>query len=88
MTITQIAQQVVSDRSAVQIRYRAGSKGEPKQYDCKPIFTGRSKGWIVFDLTTAGAVMAVHNGLRDDLRAKLDIVPLSQVISFCWKMAA
>lgn len=88
MTITQIASQVLADHSAVQIRYRSGAKGEPKEYDCKPLFTGSHRGWIVLDAMTANAIMTVHRSLREDLRYKMDIFPLKQLVDFCWRMVA
>lgn len=80
--------QVKRDKQAVQIRYRSGGKGEAKQYDLKQLFTGKSRGWTVFDLMTANAVMAVYNGANEEMRPKLDTIPLNSLISFCWRMVA
>ncbi len=88
MTISQIAQQVTTEKSAVQIRFRDGGKGEAKQYNCKPLFSGSRRGWTVLDTTTSGAIMAVYKGLRDDLKPSFDTIPLSRLIDFCWRMVA
>jgi len=88
MTITAIAKQVVQERSAVQVRFRSGGKGEAKQYDCKPLFTGRKRGWVLVDMQTANAILTVYEGLREDLRARVDTVPMGQLVEFCWKAVA
>lgn len=88
MTITQIAQQVLDQHSAVQIRFRAGAKGEVKEYDCKPLFSGSRRGWTVMDATTANAVTTVYRALSADKRPTFDTIPLSRLIDFCWRMVA
>lgn len=92
MTITQIAQQVLEEHSAVQIRLPPGIKQikcAPKEYDWKPLFCGSRRGWTVLDATTANAIMTVYRGIQsDDLRSKFDTIPLVQLIGFCWRMVA
>lgn len=89
MTITEIATKVVAEHSAVLIRLRSGGKGEVKQYDCKPMFTGRKHGWIALDAMTAQAIMAVRNALKNpDQVAKFDTIPLMRLVDFCWRMVA
>jgi len=88
MTITDIAKQVVQERSAVQVRFRSGGKGEVREYDMKPLFTGRKRGWVLVDMQTANAILTVYEGLREDLRARVDTVPMGQLVEFCWKAVA
>lgn len=88
MTITQIAQQVLAEHSAVYVRYRSGGHGEPKEYDSKPLFMGSRKGWTVLDATTAAAIMVVFRGLKPELQAKVDTIPLARLVEFCWRVAA
>ena len=88
MTITAIAKQVTAEKSATQVRFRTGGKGEVKEYDCKPLFTGRNKGWVLLDLTTAGAIMAVYNALSESKRPSMDTIPLTKLVDFCWRMVA
>ncbi len=88
MTITAIARRVRDERQCCYIRYRSGAKGEPKQYDVRDAFGGNRRGWTLLDLMTAGAIMAVHDGLREDLRPKLDTIPLAQLVDFCWRAVA
>lgn len=88
MTITTICKRVLTDRSALQVRLHSTPKGEAKQYDCKPAWLGRQRGWVILDTTTAAAIMAVHDALKPELRAKLDTLPLGQLVGFCWRVAA
>lgn len=88
MTITAICQSILSERSARLVRYRSGGKGEPKEYDTRDLFGGNRRGWTLLDMTTANAIMTVHRGLREDLRVKLDTIPLRQLVDFCWRAVA
>lgn len=88
MTITQIARRVRDTHSACLIRYRSGEMGEAKEYDTRDLFGGNRRGWTVIDSMTAGAICAVYDGAREDLRPKLDTIPLRTLIDFCWRMVA
>lgn len=84
MTITQVLQE--TKNGAVLIRLRGDRiKGQPIQYDCKPLFTGSKRGWTVLDSFTAGAMKAVYAALRPDLQAKFDTIPLMRLLDVVWK---
>ena len=87
MTIAQIAEQVVKESQAVQIRYRKDSYKDTgtAEYDCKPLFTGKSRGWIAFDGMTAKAVSLCYNALQPENQAKFNNLPLGKLVDFCWK---
>lgn len=42
------------------------------QWDAKPYFTGSKRGWIMLDLFTASAIVAVAKSLNPTNRARLD----------------
>ena len=89
MTITEIARRVKAEHQACYVRYRSGENGEPKQYDTRPMFSGkRLPYWTLIDTQIAAAILAVHRGLREDLRPNLDTIPLAKLVDFCWRMAA
>jgi hypothetical protein len=82
MTASQIAQQVKETKSAVQIRYRKNPEGKDLvlrdesgniQYDVKDLFNGKSRGWQVFDLFTAGAFCT-----------EFDRVQLHKLLNLVW----
>jgi hypothetical protein len=80
MTISEIAKDVV-ENGAVLIRPRGIG-----EYDVKPLFTGSKRGWVVLDATTAGAITAVREALKDNPNvAKFDRIPLGRLIDFVWK---
>jgi hypothetical protein len=80
MTITDIAKHVV-ENGAVLIRPR-----EIGEYDMKPLFTGSKRGWAVLDATTASAITAVREALKDNPNVhKFDRIPLPRLLDFVWK---
>ena len=88
MTITQIARHIEAQQRPFYVRQIKGVAGEPKQYDITAVNGFQRRGWTLIDMQIAAAIMAVHRGLRDDLRPKLDTIPLAQLVSFCWRVAA
>ncbi len=86
MTISEIVKQS-QDSGAVLIRYRANSHKETgtAQYDCKPMFTGSKKGWMLMDAFTASALLAVFNALKPESQARFDNIPLGKLVDFAWK---
>jgi hypothetical protein len=88
MTASEIIKKVVDEKSACLIRLRKGYpiKGEPIQYDVKPIFTGNKKHWIMLDLTTASAMLACYNALKDTGRdmGKWDRIWILKLVDFTW----
>jgi hypothetical protein len=93
MTASQIAQQVLETKSAVQMRYRKNPAGKDLvlrdesgniQYDVKDLFNGKSRGWQVFDLFTAGAFCTVYNALSDENKSKFDRVQMPKLLNLVW----
>jgi hypothetical protein len=83
MTITEIAKHV-SVNGAVLIRPR-----ELGEYDMKPLFTGKKRGWMILDAFTASAITAVREALNDNPNAaKFDRIPLSKLLDFVWTHVA
>ncbi len=89
MTISEIVKNS-HESGAVLIRYRTNSHKETgtAQYDCKPLFTGSKKGWMVMDITTASAMLAIYNALKPEHQKKFDNIPLGKLIDITWKHAA
>ncbi len=54
------------------------------EYDCKPLWTGKKKGWDYFDSFTASAVCAVYNALNEQMQPKFDTIPLQRLLTFVW----
>lgn len=88
MTITQIARHIEAQQRPFYVRQIKGVAGEPKQYDITTVNGFQRRSWTLLDATTAAAIMAVHRGLREDLRPKMDTIPLVQLVAFCWRVAA
>jgi hypothetical protein len=93
MTASQIALQVKETSSAVQFRYRKNPAGKDLvlrdesgniQYDVKDLFNGKTRGWQVFDLFTAGAFCAVYNALNDENKSKFDRVQMPKLLNLVW----
>lgn len=85
MTISAITKQIVADRGAQLVRVREKDASGNWQYDCKPLFTGKKKGWFVLDLFTASAVQAVYNAINEGNRTKFDCIALPRLLDFVWK---
>lgn len=81
MNAVEVARLVRDSGSAHQIRPRKDGQG----YDCKPIFTGKSRGWTFVDIMTAGAIMAVYEALSEPNRAKLEALPIDKAARICFK---
>lgn len=60
-------------------------EAEGVQYDCKPIFTGSKRGWILLDSFTASAVMACYNALNEENRARAERASIPKLVDFAWK---
>ncbi len=89
MTISEIVKGS-KESGAVLIRYRAESHKETgtAQYDVKPLFTGKKKGWTIIDSFTASAMLAVYNALSPAMQVKFDNIPLGRLVEFTWKQVA
>jgi len=88
MILTEVANKITSERTALLIRPRVGPLVSlaPREYDVKPLFTGSKRGWVVLDLFTASAVAAVGEGLNEANRAKFNSMPLPKAINITWKL--
>lgn len=86
MLISDIQKQVVDECTAVLLRERMSVKGEARQYDVKPLFTGNKKGWSLLDLTTANALCTCYNALTtEENRQKWDKISVFRLIDVAWK---
>lgn len=61
-------------------------KGEPGQYDAKPMFTGSKKGWMLVDSFTASAVLQVFNAIGPENQEKMKKLPLLKMVDISWKL--
>lgn len=90
MTIEQIARQIIADKSARLIRYRKESvRDGVAQYDMKDLFQGSNRGWMILDLTTAGALTQLfdHAATRSDkpdLCRRLCNLPIPRLTAMIW----
>ena len=55
MKFLEAAKKVVETKTALLIRPR---RGVDMEFDTKPMFSGKKKGWVLLDLFTASAVEA------------------------------
>jgi len=88
MKISEITRQVVTEHSAVRIRYRkqAHVPGQPIEYDVKDMFGGNNRGWVLLDATTANAMNTIYNALeKEETRSKWDTIPVQKLVDFTWK---
>lgn len=94
MTIVSIAQKVVDEKQAHLLRIRSGktrlveTRVVNLEYDCKPIFTGNHRGWVILDLYTASAITAVYNALNEQNKAKFGTLSLKAIVDFCYTAVA
>jgi hypothetical protein len=86
MTLVEIVQRAHGEGAQL-IRYRKESYKQTgtAQYDVKPLFTGSKRGWIMLDIMTASMLLSVYNGLRPDLQAKFNNIPLGKLVDLGWK---
>ena len=85
MVISEIQKQCI-DEGALMLRPRKLEwvKGEPKQYDVKPLFTGNKKGWVMLDHFTASAMQTVYDALKPENQSKWDNIPVWKLIDLTW----
>lgn len=83
MNAIEIAQKVAAEHQAVLFRER---KGEPGQYDIKPLFTGSKKGWVILDGFSASAIVQVYNALNETNKAKFAALPLVKMATVAFKL--
>lgn len=61
-------------------------KDTPGQYDAKPYNVGSRRGWVYLDLTTAHAIVSVHDALNPTNQAKFSTLPLVKMARVAWKL--
>lgn len=88
MTISVITEQVTSEHQAVLMRFREKDASDNCQYDVKPDFKGKKRGWFVMDSMTAHAIQAVYRAINEDNRAKFDRISLPALVNVSWKAVA
>ena len=90
MKISEIQRKVVDEKAALLIRPRKTHttqdwvKGKVIEYDVKPLFTGKKKGWILLDLFTANAMVTCYEAIKDT--EKWDRIPVNRLVNFVWKV--
>jgi hypothetical protein len=68
------------------IRVRKGhNKGENYEYDCKPLFSGNNRGWIILDGFTQSALKAVYDTLSEVMKLQFDQIHIMRLITFAFK---
>lgn len=83
MTAIQVAFEAAK-HGAQLFRQRKDGSGE---YDCKPIFTGRSSGWVILDSFSGSVIIAVHGALNQTNREKFEKLPLLKMAPIAFKLA-
>jgi len=84
MTISDAARMTRDKATAHLVRYRSDSvQSGTAQYDVKEYGQGTKRGWVMLDIFTASAIVAVYDVLNDIGRAKLQNLPLKVLAAFC-----
>jgi hypothetical protein len=76
MTALDAARKVYEEKSCHLLRPR---KDAPGEYDVKPAFTGKARGWAYLDLFTASAIVRVSDAVNETNRAKMAALPLAKL---------
>lgn len=84
MTSIEVARQA-KDNGAQLFRFRKGTEAQP-QYDCKPIFTGNKRGWVLLDSFSASAIVAVYDKLSPENQAKYVRHPIYKMAEIAFKL--
>lgn len=85
MKAIDIAREVTSSCGARLVRER---KDAPGEYDSKPYFSGNKRKWLLLDLFTASAIVAVHDGLNEANRAKFAGMGIGRMADVAFKLLA
>ena len=93
MTSVDCAKEVLTTSSCHLLRRREIDTKDPDgktipQYDIKPAFTGKKKGWFYLDLFTASAIMAVYNAVNDENKVKAARIPITKLADFAFRQVA
>lgn len=60
-------------------------KDDPLQYDCKPAFTGKSRGWFYLDAFSASAIIQVYDALNETNRAKFERMRIDRMVGLAFR---
>lgn len=88
MNSIECSQKVLTDGVSLLRRRRDDKIADGKrfpQYDFKPAFTGRKKGWFYLDAFTASAIMACYNALSEENKAKAPRLPITKWAEFAFQ---
>ena len=85
MTISAITKQVATEHQAVLMRFREKDAFGNRQYDIKPDFQGKKRGWFVMDSMTASAIQGIYKAINETNRAKFDHIALPVLVNLAWK---
>ena len=98
MKAIDIARKVTEEKTACLFRPKrvTGLAGIPElgiaplcikgEYDVKPLFTGNKRGWILLDLFSASALVAMHDALSLENREKLGRLCLSSQVKLAFRL--
>lgn len=81
MNTIQAAEEVQKNGVSL-LRLRKDAKAD---YDVKPAFTGKKKGWFYLDSFTASAIIAVYNALNETNKEKIKNTPIEKVADWSFK---
>ena len=79
------AARIASIEGAQLVRQR---KGQPDQYDVKPLFTGNHRGWTILDGYSASAICAVYDAISADRQIAYGILPLVTMADIAFRVIA
>lgn len=77
------AARLVLKKGAQLLRPKKDAPGN--QYDAKPLFTGKRRGWIILDSFSASALVAVHDALPEEKRAVFANAPVTRALTLAWR---
>ena len=90
MLASELIKKVVDEKQAYLfkevVRNIPMEKGEPFQYDVMSYSEAKNViGWVILDLFTASAMLAVYNALSEDKRPLYDQLSFMKLVDFTWK---
>lgn len=81
MTAIDAARTVVQEGCCL-LRQR---QDDPLQYDVKPMFTGKRRGWFYLDSFSASAIVAVYDALNETNRAKFERMRIDKMAGLAFR---
>lgn len=85
MNIINAARLVLKDGIHLIRRREDGPDGA--EYDAKPAFNGKKKGWIYLDAYSASALVGVYDALSDpEKKKKFAHASVERALDFAWKV--